>query len=158
MDCRDIKKLLSPYLDGELDEEESKRVASHITSCLDCSLELRELKDTCLLLKEDKEIEPSQDFFPLLLERVNREKDRYTPFRKAYWHLGSLPAFARLTIVLVLGAIIGVWLGSIISLERNAVIKLKREGNLAKVAQLENLQSVPPRSLTQAYINLTSPF
>jgi anti-sigma factor RsiW len=157
MDCREIKKRLSPYQDGELPEEESTMIAYHIASCPDCAQELRTLQTTSLLLKGDTEVEPSPDFLSQVVNRVSREDERYLFFRKPYWPLNSLPTSARLTIGLILAIFIGVGLGSITSPdERGTVIVQKQERNAVIAAALENFQSVHPQSLTQAYINLTS--
>jgi len=50
MECREIRKRLSAYLDGELKQGEWERVANHVTSCSNCGRELRALQETCSLL------------------------------------------------------------------------------------------------------------
>jgi anti-sigma factor (TIGR02949 family) len=39
MDCREVGRLLQRYLDGELDEHRSRRLAGHLEDCRRCGLE-----------------------------------------------------------------------------------------------------------------------
>jgi anti-sigma factor RsiW len=158
MGCREVKKLLSPYTDGELNQEERDLVVNHLSSCPDCSLELRKLEDTCLLLQVDSGIEPSQDFLLQLFEKVRGKQDRDSLVRRKGWSFTSLPAFGRLAVLLVLGMVIGAGLGTLTSYEKHAAIELRLDKNLAIEANLQNFQSVYPQSLTQVYINLSSSF
>jgi anti-sigma factor RsiW len=157
MECREIRKRLSAYLDGELKQGEWERVANHITSCPDCARELKTLQETCSLLKVDEGIEPSQDFLLQLFEKIGSGGKGYQSLQRARWSFTSVPAFIRLTIVLLLGMVVGVGFGSLTSSERQGGIALTRSMNAAQRIALDNFQSVHPQSLTQAYRNLTSP-
>ena len=44
-DCQHIEILISGYLDGELTQQESQRVALHLTHCEECQATYRGLKD-----------------------------------------------------------------------------------------------------------------
>jgi anti-sigma factor RsiW len=157
MECREIRKRLSAYLDGELKQGEWERVANHITSCPDCARELKTLQETCSLLKVDEGIEPSQDFLLQLFEKIGSGGKGYQSLQRTRWSFTSVPAFIRLTIVLLLGMVVGVGFGSLTSSERQGGVALTRSMNAAQGIALDNFQSVHPQSLTQAYINLTSP-
>ncbi len=43
MDHQKIKELISSYLDGELDEEQKKRVEEHFAQCPECKKEVEEM-------------------------------------------------------------------------------------------------------------------
>jgi len=45
MNCKEIKKLLNPYIDGILDKDTSTQIKAHLASCPDCRKEYLELKD-----------------------------------------------------------------------------------------------------------------
>ena len=45
MNCKEIKKLLNPYIDGILDKDTSIQIKKHLESCPDCRKEYLELKD-----------------------------------------------------------------------------------------------------------------
>ncbi len=45
-DCRRVCELLSAYIDGELAEEESQALETHIDNCLHCRVHLKSLNFT----------------------------------------------------------------------------------------------------------------
>ncbi|MCX5884533.1 MAG: zf-HC2 domain-containing protein [Proteobacteria bacterium] len=158
MDCKGVKRRLSAYVDGEVEQQERKNIAHHVNSCPDCTREMKALQDTCLLISEDSGVEPSPDFLLQLFERVKVEQEKVSLVRRKGWSFTSLPAFARVAVLLVLGIVIGAGLGTLTSFEKQAAIGLRPDKNLAIEANLQNFQSVYPQSLTQVYLNLSSSF
>jgi anti-sigma factor RsiW len=154
MDCRDVEKYLSPYMDSELAERERKEIADHIGSCSVCSRELKELHDTCLLLRVDEGIDPSPGFPSRLSRMVERERGGYRRIRRLSWSSVSLPAFARLTVLLLIGIMIGIGAGSYSSHQGVNFFKPQLNRNMTVGTELQNFQSVPPRSLTEVYLKL----
>jgi len=55
MNCDKIKPLLVGYLDGELDDEQIRRVEEHIAVCKECSAELDEMKRVRKILRKMSE-------------------------------------------------------------------------------------------------------
>ena len=45
MNCKEIKKLLNPYIDDILDKDLSKQIEKHLKSCSECRKEYLELKE-----------------------------------------------------------------------------------------------------------------
>jgi len=72
MICAEAKKILSPYLEGDLDSNTKKLLDEHLAICHDCSRELDKLKSLISALKAFPKIEPPQDF----LESVRRRLDK----------------------------------------------------------------------------------
>lgn len=56
--CNEIKELLSPYLDGELDAKETKLVKKHLGQCLNCRRELDNLRRLSVLIKSSYSTSP----------------------------------------------------------------------------------------------------
>lgn len=158
MECRRIKKKLSSYLDEEISQREREDIALHLNSCLDCAREMKALSDMCLLLREDSGVEPSQDFLVQLFERIKGKDKRYSLAGRKNWSFTPFPVLVRMVVLLVLGIFIGAGLGALTSPGRQAAIELRTSRNLAIEADLQNFQSVYPRSLTQAYLNQSSTF
>jgi len=79
MDCRDIKELLSAYIDGALSTEERARVEEHLKTCKECSESLTALKEAVSQIKSLKEVEPP----PLLARRIMKaiKKEARYPLR-----------------------------------------------------------------------------
>lgn len=49
--CDEVKELISPYFDGELDGKSSKIVKQHLGQCLTCRRELENIKRLSVLIK-----------------------------------------------------------------------------------------------------------
>jgi len=52
MDCREVKNLITLYVDGELDSVESREIVEHLSRCESCYLEVRRERYIKKLLKE----------------------------------------------------------------------------------------------------------
>lgn len=50
--CRAIRPSLVPYLDGELDPRDERRVEEHARSCSNCQTELGQLRQVTLVLRD----------------------------------------------------------------------------------------------------------
>jgi len=79
MDCRDIKELLSAYIDGALSQEERAQVEEHLKTCKECSESLAALKEAVSQIKGLEEVEPP----PLLAKRIMKaiKKEARYPLR-----------------------------------------------------------------------------
>jgi anti-sigma factor RsiW len=51
MNCSEVKELLSPYIDGMLDEGQSKELARAAEACGACGLELRQTEEMVAALR-----------------------------------------------------------------------------------------------------------
>lgn len=104
MQCKDISSMLSPYLDGVLDSDESAEVRVHLTNCPQCRAELEELKAVMLLLQELPEMTPPVDFREKLLAKIDdietaKQKipqrgwlDRITGITRSTWYRSAAVA------------------------------------------------------------------
>lgn len=61
MECKLIEKLLSPYLDNELDPTERQQVEAHLNQCPSCAQLYTALQETIDALNEMPELEISDD-------------------------------------------------------------------------------------------------
>ena len=82
MDCQEIQKSLSSYLEGLLSSEEKKRVEEHLSSCVNCRAELAELKKAKDLLRNLDDVEPPPWLTAKIMARVREEKERRASFLK----------------------------------------------------------------------------
>ncbi|MEN8263790.1 MAG: DUF2275 domain-containing protein [Nitrospirota bacterium] len=69
MECENIQKKFSDYLDGLLSVDERKHADEHLKSCAECSHALEELRKTVALTKGLEEVEPP----PWLEQKVMAE-------------------------------------------------------------------------------------
>ena len=57
--CDDIKALIIEYIDDALNDEDTRRVDDHISSCKDCQAELSSMKSILLKLDDFEMEQPS---------------------------------------------------------------------------------------------------
>lgn len=76
MVCEEMRGKIDEYLDGALSPEEAKRFEEHMSSCPDCSEELRLARAVLKALGELGEIEVPSDFLGRVHEKIDAEKAR----------------------------------------------------------------------------------
>ncbi len=84
-----IRELLPVYLDQMCSEEEKKAVESHLSGCVECRQELEDLRQTIKLVTSLKEIEPPDNLWKGVAERIEK---------KPFW---KIPVWSRFTGVAV---------------------------------------------------------
>ena len=61
MTCKEVRALLSDYIDRELNKEILRNIDDHIRDCSECSLQLKQLQKSLKILKELREQNPPHD-------------------------------------------------------------------------------------------------
>ncbi len=84
MKCEEIKELLSPYLENDLNTEEKESVGEHLKDCQFCKKELEELKEMLLGLREIPEVEPPPYFLEAVRTRLERPSILVRILRKIF--------------------------------------------------------------------------
>lgn len=109
MECSDIRRHLSAYIDNECPEEIRQAVASHLESCGDCRREYEELKALSRRLRELPEQELPFDFASVMAEKL-REEERLRPRKKPVYKrtwARVLELCACLALVVCLASVVG---------------------------------------------------
>ena len=70
MDCREVRDLLSAFLDDELDPVRSREIERHVASCVECAAALANLRRMSVALRQDLPYHRAPD---LLRARIARE-------------------------------------------------------------------------------------
>jgi hypothetical protein len=73
MTCKEIKELLSAYIDKVLDQHTERQAAEHLVGCSHCRAELAGLQMTIELLKQLSDVEPPANFRQELLAKLADE-------------------------------------------------------------------------------------
>ena len=76
MNHEDIKKLLSAYVEGELDASDKKAVAAHLDSCSRCQAELAELNQLEEVLNKMKLKSPPEETWEIYWGSVYNRLER----------------------------------------------------------------------------------
>lgn len=70
MQCREIKELLSPYLDGVLNPSEGEDISAHLAVCPDCRAEWHALCEVVELFKTLPEVAPPPEFSARVINTI----------------------------------------------------------------------------------------
>jgi hypothetical protein len=101
--CHEILKIMSLYIDNELDNETKAQFEEHIKDCGDCCAELDKLKEVVGLLNSFEEVELPSDFKESLHEKLSEEKNNQKDTRSIWIarkkYLGWASSVAALLIV-----------------------------------------------------------
>ena len=105
MECQDIRKNLSAYLEGMVSPEDQELIDQHLASCRACSAALYELNRTGEVLKNLKEVEPPPWMTQKIMVRVREEAESRRGFiQKLFYPLHikvPLEAFATVLVAVI---------------------------------------------------------
>ena len=127
MRCDEVKNLLSLYQDDEIEGKVRSEIQFHLTECKNCSHDLEQMEIVQKGIKDLMEIEPAQNFTPLVMGKIKeREKSR----------LFFLPSMVY-SLVFIIFFILGFWVN--IYLKDN-IRKSPKEENISNLLlQSQNL-------------------
>ncbi len=86
MECQDIRKDLSAYLEGMASPEDQELIDQHLASCRACSTALYELNRTSEALKNLKEVEPPPWMAKKIMARVREEAESKRGFIQKFFY------------------------------------------------------------------------
>ena len=75
-DCREVRKLSSDYIDGELDNAIVDRLKSHIENCGPCNAFVNTLRATVRLLREAPKRKRPSDFRQRIRDKIREDRSR----------------------------------------------------------------------------------
>lgn len=107
MNCKDTKRLMLQFLDGELSAEKTSEINEHLMVCSDCSGEINSIKQLYGLIEEEKkEFSYNPYLSSKVLERIKEDNEPkailLSPMR--YVLVASLSA-AAVFVGIVLGSL-----------------------------------------------------
>ncbi len=111
--CAEIRERLSEFIDGALDPEAASALQAHLDSCPSCRLEWSSLQDVSKALGNLEPVNPPDDFFDRLQERIASQ----SLFKRLFQWLFS-PLRIKLPLELATAAAVGVFLFFILTPER----------------------------------------
>jgi len=76
MECSQVKKRLSAFLDNEVTEEEKPQISEHLKSCIQCTKELESLAQVSEFLDVMEKVEVAPYFIVRLKQRIRDEKSK----------------------------------------------------------------------------------
>jgi hypothetical protein len=107
MECADIQKKLSSYIDNALSPEEKMLIDEHLTSCQKCSASLADMRKTLEYIQKLEDIEPPLWLTQKVMEKVKSEaKPKMGILQKLFYPLHiKLPIEAAAVFLIAVAAI-----------------------------------------------------
>lgn len=108
MECREVKKNLSAYLDREMDPSLINGIEAHLQSCPDCLLESQQISKAWALLDLAPKIEPSPDYMSRFWTKVATQESVNERLLRGFKSLLGkrrlIPLFTVLSLMLMIGS------------------------------------------------------
>lgn len=94
MNCRQVMRLISAYVDGELTGVEMLEIRRHISDCAECRDEFEATRSAKLLVSRLRTVQPPADFMQNLAVRLDEIR---VPAYVRIWHAVSGTVRERIT-------------------------------------------------------------
>ncbi len=105
MECSQVKKRLSAFLDNEVTAEENSQISEHLKSCIHCTKELESLSQVSDFLNVMDEVDVSPYFMVRLKQRIRSESSKgfiRLPFFESIKRIAVPAGIAALFIISIL--------------------------------------------------------
>lgn len=143
MNCRDVEKWLSAFMDGELAPARKDAVASHLNACEACRSRLAEWEAVWRALDALPAAAPSPAFRSRLAARLHETR----PAASGRLERFLIPVSAAAV------ALLGFWIGYIAGGRQAASARFAES---ADAVYLDSFSSVPTASLGDVYLSLNN--
>ncbi len=158
MNCRRIQERLSAYQDGEIGQEERERIAAHMKACASCRRAYAELGEIWQSLERIPKIEVSAGFQGRLFDRINAvapEPRVWWRFPWVSWAYRAYPAPAMAAVVLLVGAVLGGYLGNaVMSGFSSAPAQVQASRAATDTFSFRAFSAAPPGTLADGYLRM----
>jgi len=158
MKCHSVQKKLSAYQDWELKPQEQNEVSTHLVSCQSCREQYEKFERVWQTLGGLEEIRSDPWFYPQLVKKIkNPSEDR--PIPRLRWVSRFLPAPAIVSILLVVGLLVGTYLGNILArydLFPFSHMQTRRSSEETTLTSLQVFDPVPPGTLADGYLRMVN--
>ncbi len=109
MNCKEFRKSLPLYLDGEINPNKKKKLDIHLDSCAECSLFYQKISGSLFQLHSKKDIDEQAFYYTRLkqrmLNKVQQESFIHSALFKKSLQLSTY--FASIVIAVFIGILIG---------------------------------------------------
>ena len=138
------RKLISPYIDGELNEDRRSLLESHLNGCRECAQEFEELQKIHMLLSGAEPFEVPHGLPTRVLANI-RSKGKRRSADLGHIFKTLTEGFAVLVLIVV-----GIILGGFLSKTR-----IPERGNVVASLSLDIFSPAPPDSVGGVYLAMT---
>jgi anti-sigma factor RsiW len=139
-----MKRLISAYLDGEMDRERTDRLMAHLETCARCRAELAAQRELLAVVSQALHKEETPDILTDVLSALNRQKHRSRGLER-FFGRALRPAFAYAA-----AALLGIGVGILASSSLGAF-----STTASDPLPVQYLTAAPPNSIIALYYGET---
>jgi anti-sigma factor RsiW len=140
-----MKRLISVYLDGEMDRERAERLTAHLEACARCRAELAAQRELLTVVSQALHKEETPDILMGVLSALNRQKGHRSRGLERFFGRALQPAFAY-TAAALLGIAVGILASSSLGTFSTTA---------ADPLPVQYLTTAPPNSIIALYYGET---
>ena len=109
MNCKELRKILPSYIEGETETEQNMLITDHIEICPECSLIYKQLSDSLALLQYKKDIDEQAFYYTRLKQKMLNKSNKEPLLNNLLLKRILQPAvyLASLIIAVYIGILIG---------------------------------------------------
>jgi anti-sigma factor RsiW len=157
MKCRSVQKKLSAYQDRELEPKEQEQVRNHLLSCRACREQFAELERVWKIVGQFEEILPDPWFYRRMVGKIKEPRER-SLLPGVQWVFQKLRAPAIASIILLIGILVGTYLGNILVRCDFLPFQFNRSTNSQEALfdSLKAFDPAPPGTLAHGYLQMVS--
>jgi Predicted integral membrane protein (DUF2275)/Putative zinc-finger len=139
MNCQEVQKYLSDFLDESLDVEHSQTVSNHLAACAPCSEEMASLAECQRLVSGLPEVEPPVGFSNRVMAYVREAAPKPSLWERLFSPLRSKIPLQATAVVLIAVLAAYVYQKEKEPLQRESVITVKPESSFVKQEETDKL-------------------
>ena len=160
--CKYVKQKLDRYVQGDLPDSVSKKIARHISNCQSCADALYRIRKLAGLFKDNPLPPVPRDFRERLMQLASQRQNLHHksgPEVVRLWEWLDLTSLKKS--VAAAGVVIGLSLGLLMGLQssrqshqRQAANQIANNSELIDTFRLDYLTEAPENSLSRVYVQM----
>jgi len=109
MNCKEFKKKLPLYLDGEINPDKKTELDTHLESCIECSLLYKKVSGSLFQLQPKKEVSEQPYYYTRLKQKMLNQVEKKSFIDNILYKksLQLTAYFASIVIAVFIGILIG---------------------------------------------------
>ncbi|MBC8438597.1 MAG: zf-HC2 domain-containing protein [Deltaproteobacteria bacterium] len=156
--CKDIRKKISAFQDGEVNQAQKESIEIHLQNCRECKKEFEAMMLTYQSIDKLPQIEHGPMFTQQVMAGINKTSwlDRFLNNI-----LRPLPVPAAMTAMVMIGLLSGALLGNLVIQDQLNPLELSFPWNspdqeiIVSSLSLDSFNAVPPGSIADGFLRVT---
>jgi len=155
--CRDIKKKLSAFQDGEVNQIQKESIEIHLQSCRECKKQFAAMMHTYQSIDKLPQIEADPIFAQQVMARIDNTS-LLDHFLNNF--LRQLPVPAAMTAMVIIGLLSGTLLGNLVIQNQLNPLELSSPANypdrksIVTSLSLDSFNTAPPGSIADGFLHV----